>query len=104
MNEKIENTKVEVPSTIEMNDRDYLNVALELEKNMSNNFSIALNEMSNETLFNKIDQMFNDIKKEARETFELMFSKGWYTLEKEMQNKIDEKINELSNKMSELIN
>lgn len=104
MNEKIQNIKVEVPSTMEMNDRDYLNVALELEKNMSNNFSIALNEMSNETLFNKIDQMFNDIKKEARETFELMFSKGWYTLEKEMTNKIDEKINELSNKLGELVN
>ena len=33
-NNKVQNTKVEVPSTIEMNDENYLNDILETEKNM----------------------------------------------------------------------
>ena len=103
MEEKIQNPKMEVPSNTDMNDKDYLNVALECEKNMSNNYSIALNEMSNETLFEQIKEDFLKIKQNARELYELMFNKGWYTLEKAPQNKIDEKINELNNQINELI-
>ena len=42
---KICNIKVEVPSGIEMNDKDYLNSVLELEKNMSNNYSISFSDI-----------------------------------------------------------
>ena len=102
MEEKVQNPKTEVPSNTDMNDRDYLNVALECEKNMSNNYSTALNEMSNETLFENIKEDFLKIKQNARDLYELMFSKGWYTLEKAEQNKIDEKVNELNSKIQEL--
>ena len=93
MEEKVQNPKVEVPSNVNMNDKDYINVALELEKNMSNNLSIALNEMSNETLYKEMLAIFLEVKNEARETYELMFSKGWYTLEKAGEEKIMEKVN-----------
>lgn len=104
MEEKVQNTQMEVPNTTNMNDRDYLNVALELEKNMSNNLSIALNEMSNEELCEKMLNIFLDVKKSARDTFELMFCKGWYTLEKAEENKKEEKITELTNKLEQLSN
>lgn len=68
MNNKVQNPKIELDSSIEMNDENYLNDILETEKNMSVNFTYALNEASNETLFNEIYEMFKQIK-ELKETF-----------------------------------
>ena len=48
MNNKIQNPKIELDSSIEMNDENYLNDILETEKNMSVNYTYALNEASNE--------------------------------------------------------
>ncbi len=102
-NNKVSNPKVEVPNTSAMNDRDYMNAILEYEKNMANNLSIALSEASNEYLFNEIMPMFNSVKKAGRDLYYMMFSKGWYSLEKAEEQKIMQKQNELQNKMSELI-
>ena len=90
MNNKIQNPKIELDSSIEMNDENYLNDILETEKNMSVNFTYALNEASNETLFNEIYEMFKQIKEAQRNLFELSFRKGFYTLEKAETNKINE--------------
>lgn len=102
MNEKVQNPKTEVPMTKEMNDKDYLNDLLETEKNMGVNFCIALNEASNEDLYEEIYDMFEDIKECQRDLFELAFRKGWYTLEKEQDTKISEKYNTLSQEFREL--
>lgn len=102
MNEKIQNPKTEVPATKEMNDKDYLNDILETEKNMSVNMCIALNEASNEELFDELYELFEDIKKSQRDLFELAFRKGWYPLEKETPNKITEKHSMLSQELQEL--
>ena len=102
MNNKIENPKMEVPNGIELNDEDYLNAILEIEKNMSVNLTIALNEASNETLFNEIYEMFKQIKASQRNLFELSFRKGFYTLEKAETNKINEEYNTLLNKFNEI--
>lgn len=102
MNEKVQNPKTEVPMTKEMNDKDYLNDLLETEKNMGVNFCIALNEASNEDLYEEIYDMFEDIKECQRDLFELAFRKGWYTLEKEQDTKISEKYNTLSQEFTEL--
>ena len=48
---KIQNPKMEVPSGIEINDKDMLTALLEIEKNMSVNLTIAMNEASNENLY-----------------------------------------------------
>lgn len=101
-NNKVQNTKVEVPSTIEMNDENYLNDILETEKNMSVNMTIALNEASNETLYNELYELFIQIKNAQRDLFELAFRKGWYTLEKAEQTKISEEYNKLSQSLNEL--
>lgn len=102
MNQKIENPKVEVPETIEMNDRDYINDILETEKNMSDNLSIALNEASNNTLYEEIFSIFTETKNSQRELYNMMFKKGWYSLEKAEENKINQKCNELSQKLTQL--
>lgn len=102
MNNKIQNPKIELDSSIEMNDENYLNDILETEKNMSVNFTYALNEASNETLFNEIYEIFKQIKEAQRNLFELSFRKGFYTLEKAETNKINEEYNTLLNKFNEI--
>ena len=102
MNNKIQNPKIELDSSIEMNDENYLNDILETEKNMSVNFTYALNEASNETLFNEIYEMFKQIKASQRNLFELSFRTGFYTLEKAETNKINEEYNTLLNKFNEI--
>ena len=102
MNNKVQNPKIELDSSIEMNDENYLNDILETEKNMSVNFTYALNEASNETLFNEIYEMFKQIKDAQRNLFELSFRKGFYTLEKAETNKINEEYNTLLNKFNEI--
>lgn len=102
MNNKVQNPKIELDSSIEMNDENYLNDILETEKNMSVNFTYALNEASNETLFNEIYEMFKQIKEAQRNLFELSFRKGFYTLGKAETNKINEEYNTLLNKFNEI--
>ena len=102
MNNKVQNPKTEVPANSNMNDRDFLNDILESEKNMSVNYTYALNEASNEELFKRIYDMFIHIKETQRNLFELSFKKGWYTLEKAEENKINEENNTLSNMFNEI--
>ncbi len=102
MNNKLQNQKIELDSSINMNDENYLNDILETEKNMSVNFTYALNEASNENLFNELYEMFKQIKEAQRNLFELSFRKGFYSLEKAENNKINEEYNTLLNKFNEI--
>lgn len=99
---KICNERVYVETTTEMNDLDRLTDVLETIKNMVNNYSYVLNEVSNETLFNIYQQIFNETSMMQRELFELMFEKGWYTLEEAPQTKIDESYNKYNNQLSQI--
>lgn len=99
----ISNNQVEVPKTNDMNDKDYLNALLEIEKNMSNNLSIALNEASCDKLFNFEFLLFTETKGMARDIFNMMFDCGWYSLEQESQQKIDKTIQEFENSLNELV-
>lgn len=102
MNNKVENPKTEVPETIALNDRDYLNAILEELKNMSTNLSIALNECSNDQMYKCVFTMFKESKDMAREVYNLMFKNGWYSLEKAEQQKITSKQNDCVQKMNQL--
>lgn len=103
MNNKVSNPKVEVPTTTEMNDLNYVSDILESEKNMCTNLSIALNEASNYDVYEHYFDIYDNVREAQRNTYNLLFQYGWYSLEKTEQTKIDEKYNELNNKMSELI-
>lgn len=101
-NNKISNPKTEVPTGTNLNDKDYLNSILSLLKEMEKNYTIVLTEVSNEHLFSKYNNMFDNIKNLQREVYELSFKKGWYVLEKVEENKITEKQNTLNQEFSNL--
>ena len=101
-NNMICNTETEVSKTLELNDRDYLNCVLEIEKSMANNLNTFLNEASNDRLFNDVYDIFDEVKTNARDTFLLLFRNGWYKLETAPTNKINEKYNELNQELIDL--
>lgn len=92
MNNQISNPKVEVPTGIACNDKDYLNSLLSCLKEMSKNYVMAMTEASNESLFEKHKQVFLTLISLQREVYELMFRKGWYILEKSDTQKINQKL------------
>ncbi len=102
MNNKIGNKKVEVPETKEMNDKDYITTMLTIEKAMVKDYATALTEASNNDLYNDYLDMFNDVSNLQRDIYNLMFKKGWYQLEMAQDNKIEEKLNCLTNEISQL--
>lgn len=102
MNNQISNPKVEVPTGIACNDKDYLNSLLSCLKEMSKNYVMAMTEASNESLFEKHKQVFLTLISLQREVYELMFRKGWYLLEKSDTQKINQKLQTLSNEYQDL--
>jgi len=93
MNNEIKNEKVQVPNGIEMNDKDYLNSLLSCLKEMTKNFATAMTEASNDHLYEKYEEMFEDVSEMQREVYEVMFQNGWYVLEKADTNKLTKKYN-----------
>lgn len=87
---------------INMTDKDYLTSILELEKNISNNYSIAMNEASNEDLYEDFFDMFTNIKDMARDIYNIMDNYGWYKLEYVKDNEIIKKINCFNEKLDNL--
>ena len=81
-NNKICNPKTEVPSGKSLNDKDYITCLLSSLKELVKNYAISLTEASNENLYNTYKEMFDKYSSLQREVYEVMFSKGWYSLEK----------------------
>ena len=96
MNNEIKNEKVQVPNGVSMNDKDYLNSLLSCLKEMTKNFATAMTEASNDKLYERYEEMFEDVSEMQREVYEVMFQNGWYTLEKADTNKITKKYNLLN--------
>lgn len=103
-NNKISNPKTEVPQTPEMNDKDYMNTILAIEKCLVKDYAVAMTEASNDELYNDYHDMFDDISDIQREAYNLMFKKGWYCLEMAEDNKIEEKLNTLRQELPQLNN
>ena len=102
MNNQISNPKVEVPTGITCNDKDYINSLLSCLKEMSKNYVLAMTEASNETLYEKHKQVFLTLIALQREVYELMFRKGWYVLERCDANKISNKYQTLNQEFMDL--
>lgn len=98
----INNPKTEVPAGKNLNDKDYLNCLLTSLKEMIKNYAVVLTEASNENLYNNYKEMFDSYSKLQREVYELMFRKGWYSLEKAEIQKINSKIEMLSQEITDL--
>ena len=98
----VSNPKVIVPNGIELNDKNYINSMLSSLKCLVKNYVIALTEASNEHLFEIYSIMLNQLLHMQRETYEVMFRKGWYVLEKCDNNKITAKFNTLTDELNSL--
>ena len=94
--------EVKVESTLDMNDRDYLNDLLYDEKGIVVNTATALTEASNDNLKEEIFKFFESVEKIQRETYELAWNNGWYVLEESDKTKINQKEKELQKKLDEL--
>ena len=101
-NNKISNPKTEVPTGKSFNDKDYINSLLSSLKEMIKNYAIALTEASNENLYNSYKNIFDSYVSLQREVYELMFRNGWYSLEKVENQKISNKVQMLSQEISDL--
>lgn len=102
MNNSISNPKTEVPKGTSINDKDYMNSLLGTLKEMVKNYAVALTEASNENLYNEFKTMFDEYSTLQREVYETMFRKGWYTLEKAEQQKLDSKYQTLNQEFMDL--
>ncbi len=102
MNNQVSNPKVEVPSGMQLNDKDYINDLLSCLKSMEKDYVVALTEASNEALYQQYKEMFNQISQLQRETYELMFRYGWYSIEEAPSEKINSKYQMLSQEFQSL--
>ena len=100
---KVQNIKVEVPATLELNDENYLNDILSSLKCLVSNYACVLNEASNMNYYNVIKQIFDETSLLQREFFDSLFQRGWYCLEKAEQQKIDEANTKLQQKLNEML-
>lgn len=96
------NPKTELPTGIELNNKDYINCLLSSLKEMLKNYTVALTEASNENLYNSYKEMFDNYASLQRDVFELMFRKGWYCLEKAEVQKINNKSQTINQEISDL--
>ena len=94
---QVSNPKTSVPKTPAMNDRDFINDMLATEKYMTAAYSTALNEMSHDGLYEDIRSIFNETQDCQRELYNLMFKNGWYKLEEEETQKVQQKLQQFYN-------
>jgi len=81
----------------EMNDRDRLNDVLLTAKYLTDSFNVAVREASHNTLHQDMLTILNETHQAARQTFDLMFQKGWYKVEAEQQQKLDQAYQQFNN-------
>ncbi len=72
------------------NDRDRLNDMLATEKWLTDGFNVFVREASHQDLYDDILHILNETHYAARDIFNLMFEKGWYSLHPEQQSHISE--------------
>ncbi|WP_117168959.1 spore coat protein [Paraliobacillus sediminis] len=88
--QKVQNPETQVNKTPEMNDRDFINDMLSTEKYMTQSYSVALNEASNQTFYQDLLAIFNETQDCQRNLYNLMFKNGWYSLDKAEQQQIQQ--------------
>lgn len=101
-NNQISNQKIEVSKGFMLNDKDYLNCLLSSLKEMAKNYTTAMTEASNDSLYNEFKNSFEKIILLQRKVYEVMFRKGWYIVEKSDSNKINTKLNTLTSEYQDL--
>ncbi|SES66351.1 Coat F domain-containing protein [Salinibacillus kushneri] len=86
----ISNQETQVPKTPQMNERDFVNDMLATEKYMTASYNTAMNEVSNQGLYQDVSLIFKETQDCQRNLFDLMFKNGWYSLEVADQQKMQQ--------------
>jgi hypothetical protein len=85
----------------DMNDRDFVNDGLSTCKYLTDSLNIAVREASHEQLYTEMFQILKETHDSCRGFYNLMFKNGWYKLEAEEQQKIDQAYKQFSNYASQ---
>lgn len=102
MDNKICNVKVEVPSGIQLNDKDYIAEFNSCLKDMIKNYAISMTEASNQKLFEAYKDIYLKLSFLQRKAYKLMFKNGWYCLEVAQGSKVNQKFNTLSKEYNDI--
>ncbi len=72
----------------QMNDRDMTNDTLASLKYLTDNYNVFAREASHHILHQDVVNIMLETHRQARDVFNLMFRKGWYSLEPEQPQKL----------------
>ncbi|WP_026569544.1 spore coat protein [Sediminibacillus sp. JSM 1682029] len=100
--QKVQNPETQVPKTPQMSERDFVNDVLASEKYLTGAYSIALNEASNQGLYQDLAAICKETQDCQRTLYNLMFKNGWYSLEKADQQKIQQAYQQYSGYLNQL--
>jgi len=81
----------------EMNERDWINDILSMEKSMTNGYNVGLNEMQNPKLHQDVQNILIDLHGEQYKLFDVMFAKGWYKMKTADAQEISQTATQFSN-------
>lgn len=102
MGKTVKCEKTEVSSTKQTNDKDILNDVLLCLKTISNNYSVAISEMSSNKIYKEVYKIFDETKDAARCAYLLAFTNGWYTLEEADKTKVSKSYDTFNKQLKEL--
>ncbi|WAA13964.1 spore coat protein [Fervidibacillus halotolerans] len=80
-----------------MNDRDFINDMLATEKYLTDAYSTALNEASHQAYYQDLLNIFTETQNCQRDLFNLMFKKGWYKMDAEQNQALQQKYQQFLN-------
>ncbi len=99
---KINNPVTKVNVGIDLNDKDFSNLLLCSLKEMEKCLCVCMTEASNDFLYNKYVDMFNEVSNLQRKVFDFAFYNGWYILESVSDTKLNEKLKMLTDEYVKL--
>ncbi|MDZ5472166.1 spore coat protein [Bacillus sp. 31A1R] len=88
--QKIQNPESPIAKNPQMNDRDFTNDLLAMEKYMTDAYCTYLNEASHQSLYQDVLNIFNETQNAQRNFYDLMFKNGWYSIEPAEQQKLQQ--------------
>ena len=87
-----------------MNDRDCLNDMLVTAKYLTDGFNVFTREASHRALHHDVQQILGQTHHEVRDLFNLLFEKGWYSLQAESTNQVAQAHQQFSNYQTQFPN
>lgn len=87
---KIQNPQPAQPKGPQMNDRDMINDTLSDLKHLTGNLNIFSLEASHQALHRDVMNMLIETHSQTRDIYNLMFKKGFYGLEAEQPQKLQQ--------------